>query len=189
MSCIVIKNIQLNNNPCIITLHHNDKATTMITIKKDMQDLYNHLQTLENKKLTPKVLEEIAATYLATKNSNGSGSRTTAYYVNRDLVAVFCYYHKRWELVNSIEYGNKAGTKTGLNTMCKEGVSAWTKSNRQKTKAKDDLLASYTKGDIDSDAFKTALQALDEPAVIEPHSDEEHSFGTIEELEQYLANA
>lgn len=161
---------------------------TTITIKKDLQPLYDHLQSLEGKKLTPKLLAELATTFLATKNSNGSGSRTTAYYdANRNLVAVYCYYHKQWELVSSIEYGKKAGTKTGLNTMCKEGVSAWTKSNRAKVKAKDDLLALYTAGEIDSDSFKTHLQALDTPAAIEPHSNEEHSFNTIEELEQYLA--
>lgn len=160
-----------------------------MTIKKDLQPLYEHLQSLSNKKLTDKLIQSIAEQYLATKNSNGSGSRTTAYYdANRDLVAVYCYYHKQWELVSHIEYGKKAGTKTGLNTMCKEGVSAWTKANRSKVKAKDDLLAQYTDGHIDSEAFKLALQALDEPSVIEPHSNEEHSFKTIEELEQYLAS-
>lgn len=158
-----------------------------MTIKKDLQPLFNHLQALEGKKLTSKLINEIATQFLATKNSNGSGSRTTAYFNDkRELVAVFCYYHKKWELVSAIEYGQKAGTKTGLNTMCKEGVSAWTKSNRSKVKAKDDLLAQYTAGTIDSDAFKAALQALDEPAVIEPHSDEEHSFDTIEQLEAFL---
>jgi hypothetical protein len=158
-----------------------------MTIKKDMQPLFDHLQSLSGKKLTDKLIQSIAEQYLATKNSNGSGSRTTAYYDdNRDLVAVFCYYHKKWELVSSIEYGKKAGTKTGLNTMCKEGVSAWTKANRSKVKAKYDLLAQYTAGSIDSEAFKTALQALDEPSIIEPHSDEEHSFATIEELEAFL---
>ncbi len=161
-----------------------------ITIKKDQQALFDHLQSLLNKKLTAAVIDDIANKFLATKNSNGSGSRTTAYYgADRNLVAVYCYYHKQWELVKHIEYGQKAGTKTGLNTMCKEGVSAWTKQNRQKSKAKDELLAQYTAGSIDSDAFKEALTALDAPFTIEPHSDEEHSFATLEALEQYLSNA
>jgi hypothetical protein len=161
---------------------------TTLTIKKDLQDLHSELQSLVGKKLSQKVLDDITARFLATKNSNGSGSRTTAYYdENRNLVAVFCYYHKCWELVDHIEYGNKAGTKTGLNTMCKEGVSAWTKANRQKTKAKDDLLSMFTNGQIDSDVFKHKLSELDEPQQPEPHSDEEHSFATIELLEAHLA--
>lgn len=160
---------------------------TNVTIKKDLQPLHDQLQSLLGKKLTQKVLDDLTAQFLATKNSNGSGSRTTAYYDdNRNLVAVFCYYHKQWELVDHIEYGKKAGTKTGLNTMCKEGVSAWTKNNRTKAKVKDDLLSQFTAGAIDNDTFKASLQALDEPAIIEPHSDEEHSFADIAALEAYL---
>lgn len=163
---------------------------TTLTIKKDMQDLYNELKALENLKLTPARLEALATKYLATKNNNGSGSRTTTYYdENRNLVAVYCYYHKAWELVEHISYGSKSGTKTGLNTMCKEGVSAWTKGNRNKTKAKDDLLTTFTSGSITADDFKAGLQALDTTTSPEPHSDEEHSFATITDLEAYLVTA
>jgi len=162
---------------------------TTLTIKKDLQPLHNYLQSLENKKLTAKLINDIATQFLATKNNNGSGSRTTAYYdSNRNLVAVYCYYHKRWELVEHIAYGQKSGTKTGLNTMCKEGVSMWTKGNRAKVKAKDDLLALFTAGSIPSEDFKAQLAALDTDSTPEPHSDEEHSFATIEELEQYLSS-
>ena len=161
----------------------------MITIKKDMQELHSHLESLLNKKLTQKVLDELTAQFLATKNSNGSGSRTTAYYDdNRNLVAVYCYYHKQWELVDHIEYGKKAGTKTGLNTMCKEGVSMWTKANRDKTKHKDVLLKQFSASEITADEFKEAIDKLEIPLAVEPHSDEEHSFASVELLEQYLAN-
>jgi len=45
------------------------------------------------------------------------------------VVAIFCYYHKQWELVSKVEYGKKASSSTGFNTMCKIGVSKWTKQN------------------------------------------------------------
>lgn len=153
-----------------------------------MTALHAALVELTNKKLTPKVLATLTEQFLATKNSNGSGSRTTAYYDdNRDLVAVYCYYHKKWELVDHIAYGNKKGTKTGLNTMCKEGVSMWTKNNRGNAKAKDALLHKFTEGDITEAEFKDYLNDLKAPTAPEVHSDEEHSFDTLEQLEEYIS--
>lgn len=160
---------------------------TNVTIKKDLQDLHAHLESLKDKKLTQKVLDNITALFLATKNSNGSGSRTTAYYDdNRNLIAVYCYYHKKWELVEHIEFGKKAGTKTGLNTMCKEGVSMWTKANRDKTKNKDALLSKFASSELTAEEFKEAINTLEIPLAAEPHGDEEHSFDTIEALEAFL---
>jgi len=45
------------------------------------------------------------------------------------VFAVFCYYHKQFELVSETEYGVKKSNTTGLNTMCKIGTSLWTKQN------------------------------------------------------------
>lgn len=165
----------------------------MKTIKKDytavMSLFAQAIATLEEAKVKKSVLESVRSLYndavdlTANKNSNGSGSKTTAYYRDGKLTAVFCYYHKRWELVDHIEYGNKSGTKTGLNTMCKEGVSAWTKANRAHNKLKDELLQKLFKGEVSNEEVQTALQA--EPT-IEPHSNEEHSFATIADLEAFL---
>jgi hypothetical protein len=165
----------------------------MKTIKKDytavMSLFAQAITTLEENKVKKSVLESVRSLYndavdlTANKNSNGSGSKTTAYYREGKLVAVFCYYHKHWELVDHIEYGNKAGTKTGLNTMCKEGVSAWTKANRAYNKLKDDLLQKLFKKEITNEELQDALSV---ESTIEPHSDEDHSFATIELLEAYL---
>lgn len=165
----------------------------MKTIKKDytavMSLFAQAITALEDAKVKKSVLESVRSLYndavdmTANKNSNGSGSKTTAYYREGKLVAVFCYYHKRWELVDNIEYGNKAGTKTGLNTMCKEGVSAWTKANRAYNKLKDELLQKLFKKEITNDELQDALSI--EPT-IEPHSDEDHSFADLASLEAFL---
>jgi hypothetical protein len=165
----------------------------MKTIKKDftavMSLFAQAIATLEENKVKKSVLESVRSLYndavdmTANKNSNGSGSKTTAYYREGKLVAVFCYYHKMWELVDHIEYGNKSGTKTGLNTMCKEGVSAWTKANRAHNKLKDELLQKLFKGELTSEEVQEQLSI--EPS-IEPHGDEEHSFATLQDLEAYL---
>lgn len=48
------------------------------------------------------------------------------------VVAVWCYEHKQWEIVDPIagnrmfDYGvKKSNTVTGLNTMCKQGYREW----------------------------------------------------------------
>ncbi len=165
----------------------------MKTIKKDyaaVMSLFTQAITvLEENKVKKSVLEAVrslhndAVDLTANKNSNGSGSKTTAHYEDGKLVAVFCYYHKRWELVDHIEYGNKSGTKTGLNTMCKEGVSAWTKANRAHNKLKDELLQKLFKGELTSEEVQEQLGA---DPTIEPHSDEEHSFATLDDLHAFF---
>lgn len=162
------------------------------TIKKDYQEVMSlfaqTLDILKANKVKKSVIEEVNAKYneacflTASKKSNGSGSNSTAYFdpTTKELVAVFCYYHKRWELVKHIPYGVKAGTKTGLNTMCKEGTSAWTKNNRKLQKAKDELTQKMLKGELNHEQFKEQYEAIS--FGIEPHSDEEHSYATLDEL-------
>lgn len=166
------------------------------TIKKDYQAVMSlfaqAIEVMKANKVKKSVIEEATAFYneatflTASKKSNGSGSSSTAYFdpTTKELVAVFCYYHKRWELVNNIEYGKKAGTKTGLNTMCKEGTSAWTKNNRKLQKAKDELTQKLLRGELSHDEFKTQYDNISFD--IEPHSDEDHSFATLDELQAYL---
>lgn len=167
------------------------------TIKKDYQAVMSlfaqAIETLKTNKVKKSVIEEVTATYTealyitSSKKSNGSGSNSTAYFdEDRNLVAVFCYYHKRWELVSSIAYGSKAGTKTGLNTMCKEGTSAWTKNNRALQKQKDALTQQMLKGELAHEDFKAKYENIHFD--IEPHSNEEHSFATLDDLKAHLAS-
>ena len=72
-----------------------------------------------------------------------------------EVIAIYCYYHKQWELVNDVPYGSKINTATGLNTMCKVGVSKWTKKQRDAKKGKEELLTNVASGDIQvSDILK-----------------------------------
>jgi len=167
------------------------------TIKKDYQAVMSlfaqAIELMKTNKVKKSVVEEATTLYneatfiTASKKSNGSGSNSTAYFdpETRELVAVFCYYHKRWELVSHIEYGKKAGTKTGLNTMCKEGTSAWTKANRKLQKTRDELTQRMIKGELTSDEFKVEYEAI--TSSIEPHSDEDHSYATLQELLDAIA--
>ena len=62
--------------------------------------------------------------------------------------AIFCYYHKQWELLDTVEYGKKASTKSGFNTMCKVGTRLWTKREKDYKASKIELLTQVSKGEV-----------------------------------------
>lgn len=112
-----------------------------MAIKKDFQALVDFLETNQNKKVAT-ILEQIREmcsqqnTVTFKKDDEGN------------VTEVFCYYHKRWELVSEHEYGKKASNKaTGLNTMCKAGYNQWTKQQSAAKKAKEQLLARVAAGE------------------------------------------
>lgn len=98
----------------------------MTNVKKAYVEIVALLEANANKKVStmlPQIIELC--------QSKGSGVTNTVLKDDAgDVVAVFCYYHKKWELIDECEYGAKKSTASGLNTMCKEGVSAWTKQQR-----------------------------------------------------------
>lgn len=112
-----------------------------MAIKKDFQALVDFLETNQNKKV---------ATILEQLREMCSQQNTVTFKKDADgnVTEVFCYYHKRWELVSEHEYGKKASNKaTGLNTMCKVGYNQWTKQQTAAKKAKEQLLARVAAGE------------------------------------------
>jgi len=92
----------------------------------------------------PQILEMVAA-------KAGGGGRSSSNVRTNDkgeTTHVMCYYHKKWEDVTVAEYGKKASSPTGLNNMCKEGVAAWTKQQRDAKKGKDELLGQVGAGEV-----------------------------------------
>lgn len=152
----------------------------MTTIKKQYQELHTLLASaLEAKPkvqlatLMPQILELMQA-----KKGGSTNGTTFVKDEEGNVTHVYCYYHKKWEAVEHIEYGKKANTATGLNTMCKEGVSNWSKQQRAYTKAKDELLMQLSSGkDID---LATELDRLEqERKLIVPHSKQEYCFDEL----------
>ena len=112
-----------------------------MAIKKDFQALVDFLETNQNKKVST-ILEQIREmcsqqnTVTFKKDDEGN------------VTEVFCYYHKRWELVSEHEYGKKASNKaTGLNTMCKVGLNQWTKQQTAAKKAREQVLSRLAAGE------------------------------------------
>ena len=112
-----------------------------MAIKKDYQLIVEFLEANQNKKV---------ATILEQLREMCSQSNTVTFKKDADgnVTEVFCYYHKRWELVSEHEYGKKASNKaTGLNTMCKVGYNQWTKQQSVAKKAKEQLLSRVAAGE------------------------------------------
>lgn len=154
-----------------------------------------------------KVFSEVNALLLANKDSfvadimpqlmllmsaKVGGSEVGSTHLKDDrgnVIAVFCYYHKCWELVSEHIYGTKAGTTTGLNSMCKLGVNAWTTQQRKAKLAKEALLTKLTNGElaIEDLAYEQADIESQRTNIVVPDNYPK-AFETLQELKDFLAN-
>ena len=154
-----------------------------MSIKKQFEELYAFLEANKNRKVST-LMPELSD--MMSRKSAGGANGKTFHKVDDEVVAIFCYYHKKWELVNIAEYGKKASNQaTGLNTMCKQGVSAWTKQQRVKKQESELILDKVSSGELAPEEIASEQQRIaDEAKVIIPRSDD-HGYDTLEEaLEQ-----
>lgn len=141
----------------------------MSTIKKPFVEIYNILESNQNKKVKD-LLEQLLPLM-------ESQQRNKAYMEDDDGLWIFCYYHKEWELTKQVEYGSKQNTATGLNSMCKVGTNQWTKQQREYKQAKSDLLEQVANGELEVTDIQDAIDKLEEERqrivpLIESHWDE-----------------
>lgn len=143
----------------------------MTIVKKQFEELYTLLVDNKNKKVAT-ILPQLVE--LMQKKNNASGQANTFLKDDEGNVThIFCYYHKKWEDVTIAEYGSKKGTATGYNTMCKEGVSNWTKQQRVKKQSEAGLLTKVISGELMPDELPAEQARLsDEAKVIKPRTDE-----------------
>ena len=120
----------------------NLERNIMTTIKKDFVSIVAFLEENKTKKVST-ILEELKG--MCSKKTN---DKTFKVDDNGEVTHVFCYYHKQWEAISEVTYGPKKNTASGLNTMCKEGVSNWTKQQRIAKKAKEELLTKIGLGEL-----------------------------------------
>jgi hypothetical protein len=125
-----------------------------MTIKKSFAEIVSFLEANKNKKVST-ILDDI---YEMTAQK--SQSKTFLTNDNGEVIAIFCYYHKQWELVSEVAYGKKASSTTGLNTMCKIGVSKWTKQNNTVKKVGEIVLEMLESGKISADEISLTKEKL-----------------------------
>ena len=114
----------------------------MQTIKSEFQALVSFLQENQTKKVAsilPTILE------LASKKRQETNFYKDA---SGKTVAMRCYYFKVWFKLDEVEWSTKANTASGYNQMCKAGLSAWTRQQREADKARANLLHEVTTGQL-----------------------------------------
>ncbi|MGI9571568.1 MAG: hypothetical protein ACR2PH_17925 [Desulfobulbia bacterium] len=126
-------------------------------VKKAYVELIELLRANENKKVStilPQILEMVT--------SKGGVGKTFMKDDEGNVIAIYCYYHKKWEPISECEYGQKASTAHGFNTMCKEGVSNWTKQQRKAKIANEKLLDDVANGDVEVGLIGDIKQTIDD---------------------------
>lgn len=160
----------------------------MTTIKKAYIEIANLLNDNKSKKVAtilPQLMELMTA-----KSSGGSDiGKTFLKDDNGEVFAVYCYYHKQWELTSECEYGAKKGTASGLNTMCKEGVSRWTKQQRVAKKTKEALLDSIASGEIEVSDLVDKQAEIEEAKDVIVAREDGQGYSTADEVSEVFANA
>ena len=150
-------------------------SNSTINTKKAFIPLVYFLEKNSTKKVST-ILAEIykmteAKTQQKTSFSDESGT----------VIAVFCYYHKQWELVNDVPFGQKASSTTGLNSMCKVGTSRWTKQNARVKKVGNEILALLEAGKLEANQISDKKEELEAKAREIDTEDMPTGFKTLEE--------
>jgi membrane-associated PAP2 superfamily phosphatase len=130
----------------------------MSNIKTQYAEIVALLEANKNKKVStmlPQILE------LVTTKQNSKNFIKDS---EGNVTSVYCYYHKQWEEVSTHEYGKKASSATGLASMCKVGVSHWTKQQRAKKAAETALLASLAHGSTSIKDLPALQEAINNAA-------------------------
>lgn len=128
------------------------------------------------------ILGDIEA--LASAKSGAGGGKATTFHRDEhgNVVAVKCYYHGLWMDPRVAEFGEKKSSASGLNSMCKDGMSKWTKQNAGVKKAKEDVLTRVQSGELDASQIADELARIEaESKVIHPREDG-YGFTTLDEV-------
>ena len=116
----------------------------------------------------------------AAKTGGGTGS-VFARNEEGEVIAIRCYYHKLWFDPRVVDFGKKVTSPTGLNTLSKDGMSKWTKQQREAKQAESVLLSKVFEGELLPADIPAEQEAIKEATrVIVPREDG-YGFETLEE--------
>ena len=151
-----------------------------MSTKKVFIPVVEFLEANKNKKVGT-ILEELKA-LVASK------SATKTYIANEEgqTIAVYCYYHKQWEIVQDVPYGVKQTRPSGLNTMCKVGVSEWSKQQRVIKNINTEVLNKLETGEIGPEDITSVKLMREEEAKAINTDTMPVGYPTLEELHQHI---
>lgn len=132
-----------------------------MTVKKAYVDVIAFLEANQDKKVKS-ILADVTAMCEAKAGGGGGAASTFVKDEAGNVVAIRCFYHQTWMDPRVVPFGSKASSATGLNTMCKSGVSKWTKQQRQFKLAQEELLKQVADGTIQASDIAAKLAEAEE---------------------------
>lgn len=128
-----------------------------MSIKKNFVEIHSILvKASENGLKVTEVLDDLIP--LMESKQRDSNHRVN----DNGELEIFCYYHKEWECVAEVEYGKKANTVTGYNTMCKIGTNNWTRQQREYKANKAKLLDLVHEGTVAVEDLPSEFDKLEQ---------------------------
>ena len=117
-------------------------------------------------------------------SAKGAGGGTASHRNDAgEVVAILDYYFKKWLPVGLVEFGAKANSNTGLNTMCKLGVSHWTKAQRTYKLGKEQLLDDVAAQIVEPTQIQEKLDELEAARIaVADYPIPELAFNSLEDL-------
>lgn len=158
----------------------------MANVKKAYQEIVSFLESNPDKKVKD-VLAKVVELASAKVASAASAHIKDA---EGNTVAILDYYFKRWmPLVGdkAVDFGAKAGTPTGFNSMSKAGTSAWTKQQRAAKTANEQLLKDVAAGTVKPADLTAKLAEIE--ATRKSIEKTDLGFETEDQVRQYLTKA
>lgn len=150
-----------------------------------INEIIAYLNDNENKKVSTVKNELINMISELTKRKTGP-AQTHIRDANNEVIAIFCYYHKKWEILEHAEYGLKKHSTHGFNTMCKEGVSRWTKQNNKRKQIGNIILEELSSGILNAESIALRKQELEEECNIVIAREDGHGFDSIDQVKTEL---
>jgi len=152
----------------------------MSNIKKAHVEIVELLQANTNE-LVGDILPQVIA--LASAKTGGGGGKATTFHKNEDgvIVAVQCYYHGTWMSPEVAEFGKKASSATGFNSMCKDGVSKWTKQERVAKASSAQLLQDVANEEVAASDLPAVMAEIEEARKAREPREDGYGFTTLEE--------
>lgn len=150
-------------------------------VKKAYAELIAFLEANSDKKVKSILADAIA---MCSAKTGGGGGAATTFVKNEagEVIAVRDFYFQTWLDPKIIPFGGKASSATGLNSMCKAGVSKWTKAQRTFKQAQEALLKDVASGAVAATDISAKLNELEEARkAIIPLEGNYQGFETAEE--------
>lgn len=121
---------------------------------------------------------------LASAKTGGGGGQASTFHKDEEgnTIAIRCYYHGLWMDPAEVEFGAKASSPTGLNSMCKDGMSKWTKQQRAAKAARNELLDSVANGETSADDLPGLLAEIEETRNAVIPREDEYGYESLEDL-------